>query len=906
MHRPLLPVEAPPDPGASQPDEQGHDGAPEYPDAWRRFMFDQVRNAVYLPDHQGRVLEVNASFATLLGVPMPDALQRRVWDWAIDFPQDKALEVLGRDDAGFTTCQSHWQQAAVAVLQVETRIHRLRMPGRQLIFYASCDVSARHSAAQALRESEQRLGVALEASEMGVWEWNLVIQRVCLSADAALRLGRDPNRQDDNECSVAEMLAMVHRDDRASLLAAYDNALQRTGVLVIEARLFGDDGQQRCVRERGVLERAHDGSPLRLVGTLLDITAQRQAAQGLRGDASRRRLMIEPSRDGVVVINDGLDLGKIEPGNLSLAHTHFPMAALLHRTCALVAERARSKGPVLAVLTDGVPPVLCGDPTRLSQAVLDLVRNAVKFTDRGSVVLRCSVLADIDRRDRGWHDGVPQNPAGQYAGGVCLRLSVTDTGVGVPLDKMDRLFSAFAQADAASTWRYGGSGLGLTITRRLAQLMGGGVGVQSVLGQGSGLWFTARLQPATGPLTADEVVGLGLYRAVPAKALLARHRRVGAHVLLAEDNLVNQEIACELLWLGGLVVDVAGDGAQALAVAVAQQLYPDLILMDMQMPVMDDLAATLALRRLIQHACTPVLAMTANAFGDDREAGLDAGMDDRLVKPAEPELRFAPPARWLPDRAPLGLPAHEAAVLTATLSADGARALPAVALAPAATSATAKSGVAGEAAAVAGALDGIPGLTMSRALLYLPGRDALFARVLRQFAESYTAGWPELDAALAQCRWTDAQGLLHSMRGACGAIGATDLAGLSLTLEAALDPTHQAAASPDWSAQAVTLQGALAALVQAISGRLADVAGVAGGRVTPGLPTAELLVAVESLAHLLHTANFKAGACFREIEPVLRGVLGETATRSVEQPLQARDYRTAWLALRALNLVALA
>ena len=142
------------------------------------------------------------------------------------------------------------------------------------------------------------------------------------------------------------------------------------------------------------------------------------------------------------------------------------------------------------------------------------------------------------------------------------------------------------------------------------------------------------------------------------------------------------------------------------------------------------------------------------------------------------------------------------------------------------------------------------------------------------------------------------------MRGACGAIGATDLAGLSLALESALEHTDQVAASPDWLAQAVTLQGALAALVRAISDRLADVAGAAGGLVTSGPPTAELLVAVESLAHLLHTADFKAGACFREIEPLLRGVLGETATRSVELPLQAHDYEAAWLALRAWNLVA--
>ena len=1508
MHRPVLPIDATPDPQPNRPVGPAHDGVPEYLEVWRRFMFDQARDAVYLLDDQGRVLEANASFAALLGCPLADALGRRVWDWDIDFPQARALDALGRDEPASATFRSRWQQGAGNLLQVETRIHRIRVPGRHLIFCASRDVSARHSAEQALRaseqrlglalaaagmgvwewglatrrlhlspevwtilgegratdsggavrgarllsrlhaddhaavqeavrcslvearplalecrflrangtvqwlaatgllqhdadglpqrlvgtvqditarreaqarlaheavrrrvlieqsrdgvlviedsgrvleanpalaalldrplpeligldladlgitwparqaralrvapagsrtsfeasvqqsdgsvialdvgasvvaedgqrwvfavcrditrrkrseaalrESERRLGVALVASETGVWEWDLVGQCIRWSADAARRLGRDPARLDDDECSVAQMLAMVHREDRAGLLAAFDDALQRTGLFVIEVRLFGYDGQLRWVRERGVLERAPDGSPLRLLGTLLDITEQRQIAQRLRDDASRRRVMIEQSREGVVVINtdgsvdevnaafaemlgysldaatrlhvwdwnaqfsreqvlarlndpeqpsglrglsmrrqdgttiavegsatrlqlnnrtvwfcvchdvterkrieaelagyrqhledevaertdelrravvartdsehflrsiadnlpdmvgywgadrvlrfanrayiegygrgrelvglsrqqvigdpdddvgerafadalngraqhfeyplvlpngklrhvwmhyvpdrqgaavvglfvlvsdisqlkqaelrlqtlnheltgardradaanraktaflanmsheirtpmnaiiglthlmqrdgpqpvaaqrlgklsdaahhllgvinDVLDLSKIESGKLSLARTNFPMAALLHRTCALVAERARDKGLVLEVLTDGVPPVLCGDPTRFSQAVLNLMSNAVKFTDRGSIVLRCSVLAaadskdgDAQDRDQQAGDGQHadrQDTDGQLAGAVCLRISVTDTGVGVPPDKMDRLFSAFEQADTSSTRRFGGTGLGLAITRRLAQLMGGEVGVQSALGQGSCFWFTARLQQATGPVPADDVVGLGLRRSDLGQAPLmplhppppSHHRLVGAHVLLAEDNLVNQEVACELLRAVGLVVDVAADGAQA--VALAQQHPYDLILMDMQMPVMDGLAATRALRRLPQHARTPVLAMTANAFGDDREACLDAGMDDHLAKPVEPELLFALLARWLPDRAPPGVPAPDAAALTAARMAEVSSAPPAdrpapTAAAPITAAAPAPSGAAA-AAGAPGPLDGIPGLTMSRALLYLPGRDQLFARVLRQFAETYSAGHLDLDAALAQHRWTDAQGLLHSLRGACGAIGATDLAALALALESALNdrpqPAAVDAARQDGLRLADTLKSALATLVRTITyrlgGGLAGGASAFGGPAVPVPPTAELLAAIESLSNLLHIADFKAGACFREIEPLLRASLGETAIRTVELPLQAHDYEGAWAALQALNLQAL-
>ena len=1349
-------------------------GDPALYQAWRRILYEQAHDAVYALDDQGRVLQANASFSALLGLSLPEALARRVWDWDLDFPQDRALEVLARDEPAFTRFDSRWQHSDGSVRQVETHLHRIPLNGRHLVFCASRDISNQHAAGQALRDSEQRLslalaasgmgvwhwdlasrrlhlspevwailgiatrlidsallrgvklfrhlhpddriavkeavrrtlaehlplalefrfvggdgierwlsgtgllqhdaagepqrlvgtvrnisgqrraaaalqeserrlGVALVASEMSVWEWNLVTQRIHWSADTARRLGRDPARQDDVVCSVAEMLSFVHRDDRAGLLAAHDEALQASGIFQVELRLFGYDGRQRWVRERAVLERADDGSPLRLMGTLVDISGQRQIEQRLRDDASRRRVMIEQSRDGVVVlntdgsvdevnaafadmlgysieavrqmhpwdwnthrsreqvlarlaaadppteirellmsrsdgsvieveasvsrlrlqqrtvwffvcrdvterkrteaelsrhrlhledevqartnalrlavaartesehflhsiadnlpdmvgywgadrvlrfanrayidwfgrgrelvglprsqvigdpdddagelafadalrgrtlhfeyrltrpdgalrhvwvqyvpdlegdrvaglvvlvsdisrlkqaefklqtlndeltvardraeaanraksaflanmsheirtpmnaiigltylmqrdrpepvaahrlgkvsdaahhllavINDVLDLSKIESGKLQLAHHNFNLHALLARTCALVAEQARGKGLTVVVQTDGMPPLLRGDPTRLAQAVLNLMSNAVKFSDRGDIVLRCE-LQDAQALDIAG-PGVPvQQPAHGAAepdNPLLLKLSVTDAGVGVAPDKLDRLFDAFEQADNASTRRFGGTGLGLAITRHLAQLMGGEVGVHSVLGQGSCFWFTARLAHADGPVREHSALARATGQAAPDALAAVQQSLAGARVLLAEDNLVNQAVATELLRAAGMEVHVACDGLQALALA-RQHLY-DLILMDMQMPELDGLAATRALRRLPQHAHTPVLAMTANAFGDDRQACLDAGMDDHLAKPVEPELLYRMMARWLAacrartaGNAGLAQPVAAAGLQPVFLAQPpaGAQATlqgPAQALQQVPLQSPLQPPLQPplQTTGLSGGLTGIPGLTVSSALLYLPGRDQIFARVLRQFVDSYSPGFATLGKALALGTAEgagQAQALLHALRGACGVIGATGLSAQALVLELALGPTAQPAADPAaLQASAQALELALAQLVQAIRSRLAElelpgVAAPASAPLPSLTPSPELDRAVQALRVLLASADFGAGAEFRLSKPLLRAGLGAAALQSIELPLHAHDYEAA---LEALN-----
>ena len=326
----------------------------------------------------------------------------------------------------------------------------------------------------------------------------------------------------------------------------------------------------------------------------------------------------------LAIINDVLDLSKIEAGKLLLESAPVAIERVINDVAQLVAQAARDKGLELKIEVGAgantFPDNLRGDPTRLQQALLNYATNAVKFTDTGRVTLR-AVLLDDGEAD------------------VRVRFEVKDTGIGIAPDALARLFGAFEQADNSTTRKYGGTGLGLVITRRLAEQMGGEVGVDSTPGVGSTFWFTARLEKAPADAVSAPQPGV-----VDAEALI-RQRYAGARVLIADDEALNRVVVQSFLEASGLVVDAAEDGEQALELAAANDY--SLILMDVQMPRLNGLDAARQLRALPGYGATPILAMTANAFVEDKERCVAAGMNDFVAKPFNPDLLFACLLRWL-------------------------------------------------------------------------------------------------------------------------------------------------------------------------------------------------------------------------------------------------------------------
>jgi CheY-like chemotaxis protein len=300
------------------------------------------------------------------------------------------------------------------------------------------------------------------------------------------------------------------------------------------------------------------------------------------------------------------------------------LADTLEQMRSMLAQRTEEKGLELVIGTtpsDLAALPLLGDPLHLRQILLNLAGNAIKFTDHGSINLRIHLLAST-------------------SDSVQLRFEVQDTGIGITLDQQQRLFTAFEQADSSTTRKYGGTGLGLVICKLLVELMHGEIGLDSQPGLGSTFWFTIPLGKSKTAAASPQP------HADAAAAEQLRSRFTGTRILLVEDEPINQLVSQELLEHVGLVVDLAEDGEQAIALSKLNQYA--LILMDLHMPNLNGTDATQAIRALPNYAATPILAMTSSVFEEDRETCLQAGMNDHIGKPVEPEELFEILLQWLP------------------------------------------------------------------------------------------------------------------------------------------------------------------------------------------------------------------------------------------------------------------
>ncbi|TFH49805.1 MAG: PAS domain-containing sensor histidine kinase [Methanothrix sp.] len=334
------------------------------------------------------------------------------------------------------------------------------------------------------------------------------------------------------------------------------------------------------------------------------------------------------------LINDILDFSKIEAHKLELETLDFDLRSTLDDMADLLAIGVHEKGLELVYMVDpSVPSLLRGDRGRLLQILVNLGSYDVKFTDHGEIVIRAS-LENKDERN------------------ATIRFSVSDTGIGIPANRQDILFSPFTQADGSTTRKYGGTGLGLAISKQLAELMGGIIGVESEVGKGSTFWFTAVFEKQLArPGSAEdlaEIEGEGAKDGFATRPTISESFKRKLRILVAEDNPVNQKVAQAMLRKMGLQADVVANGLEAVN---ALQIIPyDLVLMDCQMPEMDGFEATGKIRQQgskTLNPCIPIIAMTALAMQGDREECIQAGMNDFIAKPVQQRELAKMLARWL-------------------------------------------------------------------------------------------------------------------------------------------------------------------------------------------------------------------------------------------------------------------
>lgn len=627
-------------------------------------VFESSPSGLTVLDVNGRIIESNPAAKRIFGRSSLDGRTYDASDWVIrdlngaPIPADQLpFEIVrrtGKPISNFRHCIST-PDGAVVYLSISGQPLFDDSNAFAGAVFSVTDITTEILAQMQIADAQQRYEMAILSTRLGTWDWHVPSGRVVINETWATMLGYSP---DEIMPHVDSWASLVHPDDSAMVgLRIKEHFDGLTEHYECEHRVRAKSGEYRWILDRGrVITRDVNGAPIRMVGTHQDMTERREGEDELKrardaaeaanrakseflanisheirtpmnailgfaevirdpslGEEQRSEYIATIRRNGehlMSLLNDVLDFSKIEAGAITVERLRVSIASVLDDTASLMRLRCQGKGLSLRVeIAPETPEVILADPTRLRQILLNLLGNAIKFTDQGTITLRCVPVSSRQ-----------------------VAIEVQDTGIGISEQDRARLFRPFTQADMTVTRRFGGTGLGLAISRRLARLMEGDLSVRSAVGTGSTFTLTLPLDRPTETQPSD-----------PARAATDPSVLVGRRVLIVDDAPDNQLLVRHLLTRRGMTCELAGDGSVAVRLASEQPF--DAILMDMQMPVVDGYTAT---RRLRNAGVTaPIIALTANAQPEDRQRSLDAGCNCHLLKPIHAEALIDTLARYL-------------------------------------------------------------------------------------------------------------------------------------------------------------------------------------------------------------------------------------------------------------------